>query len=68
MLARFGDDYRRWALQVPLFMPRVKPFVAATARRFDRRQYLRHREYRAALGLLVAMLVLCIKTVVPFPR
>ncbi len=68
MLDRFGDEYHRWALHVPLFIPRPTPFVAVGAREFDRRQYLRHREYQAALGLAAVMLVLCFKTLASFAR
>lgn len=59
----FGADYRQYALQVPLFFPRLTPyrFDAAPRVGFDRNLYLRYREYRAALGLLVAWLTLAIK-------
>jgi protein-S-isoprenylcysteine O-methyltransferase Ste14 len=61
MQTLFGDDYRRWASSVPLFIPRPTPFPIANARAFDRRQYLHHREYRAAVGLAVVMLILSLK-------
>ena len=59
----FGADYRQYALHVPLFFPRLTPyrFNAAPRVGFDRNLYLRYREYRAALGLLVAWLTLAIK-------
>ena len=59
----FGDDYRHYALHVPLFFPRLSPHRdAATAPiGFDRSLYLRYREYRAALGLVAAWIVLAIK-------
>jgi len=48
---------------VPLFFPRLTPHSYDPSRltRFDRNLYLRYREYRAALGLLVAWVVLAIK-------
>jgi hypothetical protein len=49
---------------VPLFFPRLTPFRQneSAATRFDGTLYLRYREYRAALGLLVAWGLLLIKT------
>jgi protein-S-isoprenylcysteine O-methyltransferase Ste14 len=61
MQTLFGDDYRGWASSVPLFIPRPTPFTTANARAFDLQQYLRHREYRAAVGLAVVMLILSLK-------
>ena len=59
----FGDDYRHYALHVPLFFPRLTPYSDDTAARtgFDRKLYLRYREYRAALGLFAAWVTLAIK-------
>jgi len=64
MAQLFGNDfenYRRW---VPLFFPRLTPYRQqnSAAVRFDGALYLRYREYRAALGLLVAWGLLLIKT------
>lgn len=61
----FGEDYRRYSSAVPLFLPRLVPYRAAGARgaRFDASLYLRYREYRAALGLLVAWSLLALKAV-----
>src|SRR5205085_9045128 len=52
----FGDDYRRYAAAVPLLFPRLTPYKACddTTTRFDAGLYMRYREYRAALGLLLA--------------
>ncbi len=63
MAEMFGDEYRQYALHVPLFFPRLTPHRDDPSRltRFDRNLYLRYREYRAALGLLVAWVVLAIK-------
>lgn len=62
----FGDDYRRYARAVPLFFPRLTPYRAANKGEeatFDASLYLRYREYRAALGLLLAWGVLAVKAV-----
>ena len=51
------------AAAVPLFFPRLTPYRAAggAPARFDASLYLRYREYRAALGLLLAWGVLALK-------
>ena len=61
----FGEDYERYARAVPLFFPRLSPYRAAEGggARFDASLYLRYREYRAALGLLLAWGVLTLKAV-----
>jgi len=61
----FGEDYRRYASAVPLFLPRLFPFrdMSATRTKFDASLYLRYREYRAALGLLAAWSLLALKAV-----
>lgn len=69
MLGRlFGDEYRRYARAVPLFLPRLTPYRdvgkdAVTRQRvsFDAGLYMRYREYRAALGLLLAWGALWLK-------
>ncbi len=61
----FGDDYRRYARAVPLFLPRFWPYrdvgQSSAEIRFDVSLYLRYREYRAALGLLIAWGLLALK-------
>ena len=62
----FGDEYRLYASAVPLLFPRLTPYRAgetAAATKFDIALYLRYREYRAALGLLLAWCVLMLKAV-----
>lgn len=56
----FGADYDEYARRVPLFFPRFTPFKASSER-FDMALYLRYREYRAALGLVFALLILALK-------
>jgi len=51
----FGKDFQAYAGAVPLFLPRLTPYQSGqTSVGFDRGLYMRYREYRAALGLLVA--------------
>ena len=59
----FGESFQEYARAVPVFLPRVTPYRSGSARtRFDRKLYLRYREYRAALGLMFAWAVLIAKT------
>ena len=66
----FGEEYRAYAAAVPLLFPRPTPYRPggpdASAARFDPSLYMRYREYRAALGLLVAWCVLWLKAVLAF--
>ncbi len=59
----FGTDHQRYATEVPLFFPRFTRFrnEADQSTKFDSRLYLRYREYRATLGLLVAWGILAFK-------
>ena len=58
----FGKDYRDYAAAVPLFLPRVTAYRAgATVTKYDPALYLRYREHQAAIGLVVAWLLLAIK-------
>ncbi|PYS84684.1 MAG: isoprenylcysteine carboxylmethyltransferase family protein [Acidobacteria bacterium] len=61
----FGEEYRHYSEAVPLLLPRLKPYRVGegTTVKFDPNLYLRYREYRAALGLLVAWGVLALKAV-----
>ena len=61
----FGDSFRRYAREVPLFLPRLTPFREQSSGNttFDAGLYLRYREYRAVLGLLVAWGFLAVKMV-----
>jgi protein-S-isoprenylcysteine O-methyltransferase Ste14 len=62
-LARlFGEPFQAYAAAVPLFLPRLTPYRSGQPKvAFDRGLYLRYREYRAALGLLVAWGLLVFK-------
>lgn len=58
----FGDSFQAYLAAVPLFVPRVTPYRSSQAKRgFDQNLYLRYREYRAALGLLIAWVLLVFK-------
>jgi protein-S-isoprenylcysteine O-methyltransferase Ste14 len=59
----FGDEYRRYAESVPLFLPRLSGYsTKGTAEpKFDKTLYLKYREYRAALGLLAVWGILALK-------
>jgi protein-S-isoprenylcysteine O-methyltransferase Ste14 len=61
MQSLFGGDYQRWAAHVPMFIPRLTPYRVDGARSFDLQQYLRHREYRALIGLSVVIGILALK-------
>jgi protein-S-isoprenylcysteine O-methyltransferase Ste14 len=58
----FGETFQQYAQDVPLFIPRVSPYHSAELKKgFDRRLYMRYREYRAALGLSIAWGLLVLK-------
>ena len=56
----FGEKYTDYARAVPLFFPRIMTKASSDAK-FDKTLYLRYREYRAALGSLLAWLILAFK-------
>lgn len=59
----FGKSFERYGSQVPLFFPRLTPYHDQSGgSRFDASLYLRYREYRAGLGLLIAWGALVLKT------
>lgn len=53
----FAGEYEDYAANVPLFFPRFSPWKK-TGEKFDFQLYLKYREYRAALGLLIALAIL----------
>jgi hypothetical protein len=74
--ALFEEDYPAYEREVPLFVPRLTPYRPSNGngdknyrsrsdviRRFDLSQYLRHREYRAAVGFVLAYALLAAKLV-----
>jgi protein-S-isoprenylcysteine O-methyltransferase Ste14 len=55
---RFGEAFDEYARRVPLFWPRLRAAPtpgAASMGSFSWAQYLRNREYRAAVGLTLLM-------------
>jgi protein-S-isoprenylcysteine O-methyltransferase Ste14 len=57
----FGRSFQEYAREVPLFFPRVTPYRSGPANGFDGSLYVRYREYRAALGLVIAWALLVFK-------
>ena len=58
----FGASFERYAREVPLFFPRVTPYRSEeSSGGFDISLYMIYREYRAALGLLIAWALLVFK-------
>ena len=64
MAELFGKDFEIYRRAVPLFFPRITPFRQnkSAENKFDGTLYMRYREYRAALGLIIAWGLLLIKT------
>lgn len=72
MVTLFADAYRVWAQNVPLFIPRLTPWQpgshdsqsnAPSRVGFDRALYLRYREYRALIGVMIVFTILAVKSV-----
>jgi hypothetical protein len=61
MQDHFAEAYRRWSANVPLFIPRLTPYQSSQRSEFHWRQYLKHREYRALIGLAIVFGVLILK-------
>ena len=58
----FGKKYERYANEVPLFLPRFSPYRRHETD-FDSALYLRYREYRAAVGIVIAWALLAAKAI-----
>lgn len=56
----FGSEYEEYAGRVPLFFPRLLAREKSDTK-FDFGLYLKYREYRAAIGLVVALGLLAAK-------
>ncbi len=56
----FGDEYRKYAGNVPLFFPRIRAYKAPNGK-FEFNLYMRYREYRAVVGAVLALGVLVVK-------
>ena len=68
MRSMFAQDYERYSKEVPLFAPRFTPYRegyrSGNRRGFDLGLYLQHREYRAAIGFVVAYGLLVAKIMI----
>jgi len=56
--ARFPDAYARWEQNVPAFVPRPTPWrdpMVVERERFSPALYMRHGEWKAALGFILAL-------------
>jgi protein-S-isoprenylcysteine O-methyltransferase Ste14 len=56
--ARFPDEYARWEQNVPAFVPRPTPWrdpMVPDSERFSPSLYMRHGEWRAGLGFILAL-------------
>ena len=63
MRAQHGAAFDEYARAVPLFLPRMKPAALSreTSTEFSLEQYKKNREYRAAFGFLLLLIVLFLK-------
>jgi protein-S-isoprenylcysteine O-methyltransferase Ste14 len=59
----FGKKYDRYAKEVPLLFPRFSPYRRTGEVRFDRKLYVRYREYRAAIGVVFVWMLLAAKMI-----
>ncbi|MBI3650930.1 MAG: isoprenylcysteine carboxylmethyltransferase family protein [Acidobacteria bacterium] len=64
----FPHEFALYSQRVPMFVPRLAPYrdekklpAQTSERRFALSQYLKHREYQAALGLLLGYAILVAK-------
>jgi len=63
LLELFGKKYRRYAADVPLFLPRPTAYRGGAVTKFDVNLYKRYREYQASLGFIVAWALLALKAI-----
>lgn len=63
LIAIFGNEFREYAKAVPLFFIRLTPFrINDEAKtKFDFGLFLRYREYRATIGIVIVFLLLILK-------
>lgn len=61
---RFPEAYAEWSTNVPAFFPRLTPWRARDAEpaRFSSALYMKHGEWKAALGYAATVLVLFLKS------
>ena len=59
----FPQNFAAYEQNVPLFLPRLTPWQTGAALHFDQSLYLKYREYRALIGLVVVVGILAMKIV-----
>jgi protein-S-isoprenylcysteine O-methyltransferase Ste14 len=59
----FPRDFAAYKQNVPLFLPRLTAWRKDEAARFDQRLYLKYREYRALMGVVLVLGILALKIV-----
>ncbi|HEX4950190.1 MAG TPA: isoprenylcysteine carboxylmethyltransferase family protein [Blastocatellia bacterium] len=57
----FPNDFAAYERNVPLFLPRLTAWRKGATASFDQRLYLKYREYRAAMGVVVVIGILILK-------
>jgi protein-S-isoprenylcysteine O-methyltransferase Ste14 len=61
--ANYGDAFEEYARRVPLFLPRLGPSGGAGKMQFSFAQYIRNREYNAAIGAALILTFLSVMAV-----
>lgn len=63
LIDTFGNDFKLYSENVPLFFPRFSAYKNShlSGNEFDANLYLKYREYRAALGLVLVWCILWAK-------
>ncbi len=60
----FPRDFAAYEQNVPLFVPRLTAWRTGAAARFDQGLYLKYREYRALIGLVMVIGILVLKLMI----
>ncbi|MDQ6986413.1 MAG: isoprenylcysteine carboxylmethyltransferase family protein [Mariprofundaceae bacterium] len=55
----FGEDYRQWSIDVPLFFPRLTP-AKNTVGSFSWALVIQHREHKNAAAFLLGIAIFCL--------
>lgn len=55
MVHLFGEDYIKWAVDVPLFVPRFSPWKERTQKAYSFALMLEHMEHKHWLGVVVGL-------------
>ncbi len=57
---QYGKTFDEYARSVPRFLPKLRVKIASDGGRFSFAQYVRNREYSAAIGAALTIAVLAI--------